>query len=108
MTDLRALLDLYPALSPAGRDAVEVRVANAPEWADALDEAQRFAALVDAARDAAPRVPGGDGQASDPEVEEARAAVRLRELLEADDPVRRFERLTGRPLSSFGRGGRDI
>ena len=107
MSDLRALLDLYPALSPAERDAVEARAASAPEWADALAEARRFAALVDAARGAAPPPPGGDGRAATPEIDEARAAVRLRELLDADDPVRRFERLTGRPLSSFGRGGRD-
>ena len=102
MTDLALLLDLYPALSPEERLGVEARVAAAPEWAEALDEAQRFAALLDAAGPRpAPPPAGGDGQAADPEDEAERDAARLRALLaHVEDPARKFERLTGRSLPS--------
>ena len=102
MTDLAVLLDLYPSLSPEERLDVEARVAAAPEWAEALDEAQRFAALLDAAGPRpAPPPAGGDGQAARPEDEAGREAARLRALLAgAEDPARKFERLTGRPLPS--------
>lgn len=98
MDDLETLIDAYPGLTPEERAAVEARVAAAPEWADALDRARRFAALIDAAApDAAPPRPDGEGHAVDPEA--ARTVARFRELVrETEDPIRRFERLTGRTV----------
>ncbi|MDT0631533.1 hypothetical protein RQM47_02385 [Rubrivirga sp. S365] len=109
MDDLGPLIDDYPALSPEERADVEARVAAAPEWAAALAAAQEFAALLDAAAPRpAPPPAGGDGQRPDDA-----AAARLRALLaEAEDPVQKFERLTGQPLPDLpprptpnGKGG---
>ena len=119
MDDIESLIDTYPVLTPEEREAVEARVAAAPEWAAALDHARRFAALLDAAAPPAPPRPSGDGQPVDPEAESARTSARLRELVrETEDPIQRFERLTGRapmppavastPPRPGGRAGRWI
>ena len=89
MDRLADRIDAYPALSKGERAEVERAVAAAPEWAGALREAQRFAGLLDAARPAPP---------GEPEAEAAER-VRLRDLAAgAEDPARKFERLTGRAL----------
>ena len=100
MTDIATLLDAYPALSPAERAQVDARLSDLPEWADALAEAHRLADLVDAATapidaDALARhaVDQRMGLTSD---DDAVAEARARDLeAGAEDPLRRYERLTG-------------
>lgn len=89
MPDLRPLIDAYPALTPEERADVEARVAEAPEWADALAEAQRFAALLDAAGPAPPELPAPTPASSTP--------------ADVEDPFDKFERLTGRPVPDLHR-----
>lgn len=107
MTDIARQLDLYADLGPDARAEVDAYVAAHPEWAPRLAEAQAFAALLDAAADpddVARRVVdermgiAPSDAAPDPE------ADRLRDRLDAltagaEDPVAKFERLTGRPLA---------
>ena len=116
MTDIATLLDAYPALSPAERAQVDARLADLPEWADALAEAHRLADLVDAAtapidadalaRHAVDQRMGltsdddavAEARARDPELdaEAGRIEAHLRDLeAGAEDPLRRYERLTG-------------
>ena len=108
MTDIALLLDDYPALSPAERAAVDARVAGRPEWAEAHAEARRLATLVDAAAgddhaqravarrlgrpllDAAP----GERTEDDASIEARLDAIEA----EVEDPIRRYERLTGHVL----------
>ncbi|WP_420456255.1 hypothetical protein [Rubrivirga sp.] len=109
MTDTAALLDAYPALSPSERATVDARVADLPEWAQAYADARRLAALVDVAtappdaddvaRAAVGRRMGWASAHAHPSelaAEADRVEARLRELdAGAEDPVARFERLTG-------------
>ena len=116
MTDITTLLDAYPALSAAERAQVDARLADLPEWAGALAEAHRLADLVDAAtapidadalaRHAVDRRMGlasdddaiAEARARDPELdaEAERIEAHLRDLeAGAEDPLRRYERLTG-------------
>ena len=116
MTDIATLLDAYPALSPAERAQVDARLSDLPEWADALAEAHRLADLVDAAtapidadalaRHAVDQRMGltsdddavAEARARDPELdaEAGRIEAHLRDLeAGAEDPLRRYERLTG-------------
>ncbi|WP_412061558.1 hypothetical protein [Rubrivirga sp. IMCC45206] len=107
MTDPALRLDEFPALSPAERAEIERALAGRPDLADALDEARRLAALVDAARarpDPGQSVVGrrlgldGLSMPADPEAA-ARLARRIDALdADAEDVVARFERLTGRTL----------
>ena len=118
MTDLASLIDAYPTLSPDERAEVDVRVAEHPEWAEAHADAQRLAALFDAAtaaddaddlaqRTVARRLglslsdvddaPGGPEW----DAEKERIEARLDALAaEAEDPIRRYERLTGESLGT--------
>ena len=114
MTDIEARLDTYADLSLAQRDEVDAYVRSHPEWRGQLAEAKAFTALLEAAgeesaadqaarravdewmglraqdADEIPHDPGGA-------VEIDRITARLEALAEAgEDPVRRFERLTGR------------
>lgn len=121
MTDIATLLDAYPALSPDERALVDARVASLPEWTEVHAGARHLAALVDAAtgpldaddlaRAAVDRLmgqPSADAdtiddartQHPDLDAEAERVEARLRELdADAEDPVARFERLTGRSVS---------
>ncbi len=115
MTDISSRLADYPDLLPRQRAEVDAFVAAHPEWEGSLAEAQAFAALLDAAvddetdavvrravderlglntseREWAPR--SGDTLDAD------RLRRRLDELATAEDPVRKFERLTGRSLDA--------
>lgn len=107
VTDPAHRLDDFPALSPAERAEIERSLADRPDLAGALDEARRFAALVDAARarpDPGQSVVGrrlGLDDLSMPVDPET--AARLGERIDmldagAEDVVARFERLTGRTL----------
>ena len=111
MTDLAPLIDAYPSLSPDERAAVDARVAEHPEWAEALADAQRLAALVDAAtapvdaddlaQRAAARHLGLPLSDERPEADDARWATEAERIearlgalgAGAEDPVLRFERL---------------
>ncbi len=107
MTDIATRLTEYPALAPDQRGEVDAYVADHPEWVEQHAEAQAFAALLDAALEG-----GVDGQAPEgpPGREESPDAVGFRErhddLAATEDPVRKFERLTGRSLDPVpGVGG---
>lgn len=117
MTDIALLLDDYPALSPAERAEVDARVAGRPEWAEAHREARRLAALVDAATasDRAERAvarrfgfPLLDSAAGERTEDDDAIEARLDAIeAEAEDPIRRFERLTGRALGDAPAPGGD-
>lgn len=101
MTDITTRLAEYPALPPAQRAEVDAFVAGHPEWAEQHAEAQAFAALLDAATE----------DTADQHVRQA-TGEHLG-LAAGEDPVRKFERLTGRtldpPVASEGNGhARDV
>ncbi len=110
MSDIVSLLDAYPTLSPPERAAADLRLRDLPEWAEAYAEARRLAALVDAATappdadDVARATVGrrmGRALAAFPDMaaETDRVEARLRELeAGVEDPIARFERLTGSTL----------
>ena len=116
MTDLDRLLDDYPALSPDERAHADRRLAKHPERAAEWADARRLAERLDAARpDPGGDLPGDDlarraverrmrGQALDEpgdNPESARVEARLDQFeSQAEDPVARFERMTGRALGS--------
>ena len=124
MTQLAALLDVYPDLPPDQRAEVDARVAGRPELAEAHAEARRLAALLDAAtapvdaddvaRVAVDRRMGrvtpdaaavAAARAEDPGLEAEADAIEARlDALEtgAEDPVARFERLRGGALEGAG------
>jgi hypothetical protein len=108
VTDIALLLDDYPVLSPDERAAVDARVAGLPEWAEAHAEARRLAAVADAstgddraqravaARFGRPLLDSASGERT--EADDA-LDVRLDAIeAEAEDPIHRYERLTGRAL----------
>ncbi|WP_412069449.1 hypothetical protein [Rubrivirga sp. IMCC43871] len=116
MTDPAHRLDDFPALSPAERAEIERLLADRPDLADALDEARRLAALVDAARarpDPGQSVVGhrlGLDDLSMPVDPEATARLGDRiDTLDAgaEDVIARFERLTGRALPSLAHAPND-
>ena len=115
MPEITDLLDQYPSLTLDERLAVDARVRDQAEWAEAWAEARQLAMLADAlditpedvARAAVDRRMGNDvpdaeavdrALASDTALaaEAARTAARLDALDAASaDPVARFERLSG-------------
>ncbi|PAP76089.1 hypothetical protein [Rubrivirga marina] len=118
MTDIALLLDDYPALSPDERAAVDARVAGRPEWAEAHAEARRLAAFVDAATDrddrperavarrfGSPLLDSASGERA--EGDDAIDARLDAIAAEAEDPLRRYERLTGHVLGDTPAPGGD-
>ena len=127
MADLDALLDAYPTLSPGDRVAVDVLAEGRPEWEAAYAEARRLAALTDAASaptsaadlaqlavarrlGATPpetaRIDQDRGADPDLAREQGTIEERLDQLeAETEDPMVRFERVTGRPLPGVAPAG---
>lgn len=116
VTDIARRLDLYADLDPRERAEVDAYVADHPEWTPRLAEARALAALLDAAApglqpDAIARLVVDermDGKESpeafSDDAELKAEADRIRDRLdtlasEAEDPLAKFERLTGRTLS---------
>lgn len=107
MTDLDRLLDAYPELSPADRADADRQLAAHPDRALDWARARRLADLFDAAgpddlddlarRALDQRMGGGAPDMLPPTPEATRIGARL-DLFEAEaeDPVARFERMSGR------------
>ena len=113
MTDLDRLLDDYPALSPEARADADRRLAAHPERAADWAAARRLAEVLDAARldpgdDLARRaverrMRGETPEEPDGDPESTHVEARLDEFeARAEDPVARFERMTGRTLERSG------
>lgn len=114
MTDIADRLNIYAALDPVERAEVDAYVADHTEWQEQHAEAQALAALLEvAAADDAERIaqqavderlglaPAAAGVGGGRSLEAELVASRLDELaLSAEDPVEKFERLTGRSLDS--------
>ena len=117
MTDIALLLDDYPALSPEERAEVDARVADRPEWAEAHAEARRLAVLVDAATtdDRAERAvarrfgfPLLDSAAGERTEDDEALDAHLDAIeAEAEDPIQRYQRLTGHNLGHAPAPGGD-
>lgn len=109
MTDLLLLLDTYPDLSPDERADADRQLAGHPDLADAWADARRLAARLDGvAWRATGRRMGQSLDGTEPytaaSAEDAAEVARIESRLdqfeaEAEGPIVRFERMTGRRLS---------